>query len=403
MAGRSVTFSGGASTFNALSARADDQIAVKVDVTTDTGGLALDGDADNAADTNDNLVFTGGRSLTSAGGISLDATTGGISGAGTLTLNANNGVTFSAAFTGTGATIVNGNTDGDGAGAVTATTINLGANALTMSGVSVNTGTSLMAGAVTLNGAVAGSGLTVASLTLTGASAVMINTTVNGKTGEDAAAETDMPDALTHLVNGCIKSGCAASPLNNIDAIVNVSDPDVSSDPVASDSSGGADSFGEASADSSAGAGGDTGGDTGSGGGSSSDSSSARGDGGAASGGWAGASFNAAAGDAVLTDSAATLRAFFESLTEEGANNLDLLEAADDLRNPEIASLVSALGEILGEYAFISASVPTNAFNDKAQTLLPGLLTFEPAAGDGIAIRSGRREYRPPSLGRFQF
>ena len=90
-------------------------------------------------------------------------------------------------------------------------------------------------------------------------------------------------------------------------------------------------------------------------------------------------------------------------LGDEGIDNLDLLEAADNLGNPEIASLVAALGEILGEYAFIVASIPTNAFNDKAQTILPGLLSFEPVASDGAASPSGRRKYQPPSLGRFQF
>ena len=54
-AGGSIAFATAASTFNALDAQADDRISVNVNVTTDTGNLALDGDADNAADTNDDI------------------------------------------------------------------------------------------------------------------------------------------------------------------------------------------------------------------------------------------------------------------------------------------------------------------------------------------------------------
>ena len=105
----------------------------------------------------------------------------------------------------------------------------------------------------------------------------------------------------------------------------------------------------------------------------------------------------------VLSESAATFQAFFEMLQEESADTLDLLEASEDLGNPELSSLVAALGEILGEYALIAAQIPTNAFEDKAQIIIPGLLTFEPTTGDGTSTPSGVRRYQPPSFGRFQF
>jgi len=41
-----ITFATAASTFNALTANADDGIAVDVTLTTDVGGLALEGDAE---------------------------------------------------------------------------------------------------------------------------------------------------------------------------------------------------------------------------------------------------------------------------------------------------------------------------------------------------------------------
>ena len=90
-------------------------------------------------------------------------------------------------------------------------------------------------------------------------------------------------------------------------------------------------------------------------------------------------------------------------LKNEGAKTLELLEASENLQNPELASLVQALGEILGEYEFVSTVIPANAFDDKAQTLLPGLLTFEPAAAGGDPKSNGTRDYQPPSFGRFQF
>lgn len=401
-AGRSITFQTAASTFNVLTAKADDGIALNADVTTDTGNLTLDGDADNAADTNDKVSLSAGRTLTSAGVISIDSTTGGISGAGALTLNGNNGVTLSAAFTGAGNTVISGDADANGVGDASATTLNLGANDLTMSGNNVHTGTSLTAGAVTLNGAITGSGLTVTSLTLTGSSAALSNTTVGGKSGGDAAAATTMPDAPTHLVNGCQKAGCESSAIGNIDAIIVNPDPGGgASDPGTGGSSDGG-AGGSTSGDTTGDTGGTTG-DTGGGGATSETSSSGGSEGAGTSGDWAETSFNPAAGDTLLTESPATVRMFFETLTAEGADNLELLAAADDLDNPEIASLVSALGEILGEYALVAASVPTNAFNDKAQTILPGLVNFEPVAADGTGKPSGQHSYQPPSLGRFQF
>lgn len=416
------TFQNTASTFNALVVNADDQIAVNADITTDTGNLTLDGDADNAADTNDTLTLSASRTLTSAGSLTLDATTGGITGAGAVTLNANNGVTLSAAYTGSGTTIVNADVDGNTSGNVTASTINVGANSLSATGVNVNTGTSLTAGATTLNGAVTGSGLTVTSLTLTGASAALTSTTVGGETGSAAAVATTMPDATTHLVNGCQKAGCAPPSTDDIDAVLvdpgtgsgtggatdtgssgGGSDAADSGSSEAADGGTGGDSGVDTGGDTVADTGGDTASESGGSGSTTETASSENGDSTGTSGSWAESSFNAAAGDTVLTESAATFSVFFEMLQDEGADSLDLLEASENLGNSEVSSLVAALGEILGEYAFVAASIPTNAFDDKAQTILPGLLSFEPVT-EGVSTGSSKsREYRPPSFGQFQF
>ena len=67
----SVIFATTASTFNALTANADDGIAINVALTTDVGAMTLEGDADNAADTNDDITIATGLTLTSAGSITL--------------------------------------------------------------------------------------------------------------------------------------------------------------------------------------------------------------------------------------------------------------------------------------------------------------------------------------------
>ena len=119
VSGGSVAFNTAASTFDTLVVNADDRISVNVAVTTDTGGLTLDGDADNAAGTNDDVVIAAGVTHTSALNITLSATTGGITGIGAVTLNAVAGVTIVDAMTTGGATIINADSNDDGSGTFT--------------------------------------------------------------------------------------------------------------------------------------------------------------------------------------------------------------------------------------------------------------------------------------------
>ena len=53
-----VTFSGDASTFHALSAKADDGIHVEADVTSTGGSIYFDGNADDTVDSDDVVTFT---------------------------------------------------------------------------------------------------------------------------------------------------------------------------------------------------------------------------------------------------------------------------------------------------------------------------------------------------------
>ncbi len=88
----SISFSGNPSTFNSLSARADNGIDVKRNLTTVIGDLFLDGNNDNAVDGNDGITFSAGVTLASAGSLTLGQATGGLIGQGSLTLLADNSV-----------------------------------------------------------------------------------------------------------------------------------------------------------------------------------------------------------------------------------------------------------------------------------------------------------------------
>ena len=114
----SVTFATAASTFNALTANADDGIVINVALTTDVGAMTLEGDADNGLDTNDDITIATGLTLTSADSITLDATTDGIAPADTVTLNADNGVTINNSFTtvASGAVTIDADADANGTG-----------------------------------------------------------------------------------------------------------------------------------------------------------------------------------------------------------------------------------------------------------------------------------------------
>jgi hypothetical protein len=81
-----VVFDTTASTFYALAAQADNGVVIKMDVTTDTGSMYLDGDSENSsADDGVNTVgLTDGIMLTSKIRLTLEATTGSIVPAGEL-------------------------------------------------------------------------------------------------------------------------------------------------------------------------------------------------------------------------------------------------------------------------------------------------------------------------------
>ncbi|MEO1529362.1 MAG: hypothetical protein AAFX06_28410, partial [Planctomycetota bacterium] len=130
-----VSFVTQASTFAALNVQADDGVDIDVDVSTSQGDLSIDGDADGATDTRDDIDIAGGISLTSSGSIHLSASTSGITSDADLALVANDGVSIGDDLSAGGVLNVNADNDaGDGLGTFSIAT---GA-VVTSAGMSIN-------------------------------------------------------------------------------------------------------------------------------------------------------------------------------------------------------------------------------------------------------------------------
>jgi hypothetical protein len=114
---------GTASTFQAIAVQADDGIDIEQDLTTLSGVLLLNGDADEADDgtSRDHVLFSSGITLTSAQDIDLYARSGGITLSGPLTLNAKRYINIHDPFTGPFGeheVNINGDSDADYVGGV---------------------------------------------------------------------------------------------------------------------------------------------------------------------------------------------------------------------------------------------------------------------------------------------
>ena len=97
-----VNVSGTASVFNSgLELKAADRIHIdSVDLTSTNGSISFTADANAGGDSNNNVLFTGSRTITAGGAITLNAS-GGISGTADLTLRSNNGLTINNNLTNT--------------------------------------------------------------------------------------------------------------------------------------------------------------------------------------------------------------------------------------------------------------------------------------------------------------
>jgi hypothetical protein len=115
-----VTFTSGASTFYGVAAQADNGITVDVDISATTGILYLDADYDDSgtADAANTITLTNSTTLTAETILTLEATTGSIVPAGTLTLLAGSGIVLldSMVSTANGASALVMNSDFESAG-----------------------------------------------------------------------------------------------------------------------------------------------------------------------------------------------------------------------------------------------------------------------------------------------
>ena len=123
-AGGTVGFSADASSFDALTVNADQGIDIGGNLFTDTGNMVLDGDANNSDNDGDDAIdIAAGVTLSSAGSLTLSAASGGILGAGALTLNADDGISVDDNLSTGGTTTIDADSGDNGAGSFT-----LGAN-----------------------------------------------------------------------------------------------------------------------------------------------------------------------------------------------------------------------------------------------------------------------------------
>jgi len=221
-----IIFDTTASTFNALTANADDGIDVDVAVTTDTGAMTFNGDFDNAADTFDNIDLAAVL-LTSAGAMSLTAATGGILLSGinssnttldangdalltlgaltdtnnpNLTVNSEGGITLSTVTLGTGTHTFTVDNDNDGTGTLTLDGI-VQAGALTLSGGGTGTNDT-----IDINADVtAASTLTIQNAAVVDLAAGVDLTTSNGAlTASSNVGSINLSgaDATTNIIDG---------------------------------------------------------------------------------------------------------------------------------------------------------------------------------------------------------
>ncbi len=147
---------------------AADRIDVNANITAG-GALVLDGDSNNAANVNDDILIANGVTLTAnGGGITLDAASAAsdnILAEGALTLNATNGITINHDLIGTtsgGAININADTDGNGGlfSLAASQTINAQNNALSITSDTITlTGTLQGTGALTLQQSATGTSI----------------------------------------------------------------------------------------------------------------------------------------------------------------------------------------------------------------------------------------------------
>jgi hypothetical protein len=179
-AGQLISIDTTASVFeNSVTFNGNANVNVNVDLTSDSGSLIFEGDSDNI--TSGAVNISAGVTITATlGSITLDATTGGLSAGGAITLNAANGITINDGVTssGTGNVTIDADTDDNGTGDFTLASgaainfstnnnfLSVTANDLDIQGT-INTGTATTTLLVS-NGGTIGLGDTAGTMTISG-------------------------------------------------------------------------------------------------------------------------------------------------------------------------------------------------------------------------------------------
>ncbi len=235
-----ITFSGGASTFRALSAIAADGITVASNLTTTTGNMVLEANSDNDSDTMDNLAITDGRVIASAGTLTLDATAGGIDAAGAVTLRAVSDIVVNDNLSADGPIVITADSDGSGQGVLNVPSgvtvlssgnpITINASNLLLNG-NINAGAGSVAidrsnaGTITLGIGTDGmviSGAELARITATGLTIGGGNTAalvVNGITASNSNSIVGVTSLRATADQGAVVFNGSASTFNALDVL----------------------------------------------------------------------------------------------------------------------------------------------------------------------------------------
>ena len=218
--GGAVTFDTNPSDFDTLTVIANNGITVNQNLTTLSGDLSLNGDANNTPNGSDGIQFADGVLVTAAGGLTLETVTGDITAAGALGLVANKGVTIKDNLLGplTGGTLViSADNDADGSGTVSiaaGATINEFAGAILIDADDLDLQGSLSAASILISeshGGGIGLGVTASGLTIAGNMLQHIATTdltltTSGSIIVDgiATADSDPVNNVTLVAGGSV-------------------------------------------------------------------------------------------------------------------------------------------------------------------------------------------------------
>ena len=382
------------------------------DITSTSGRIRISAGqvtlAEDVTSVSGEIVIAGGSSgVQMDSGAEIDAGSGAVDISGTLTLAAGS---FNILSDGGGIALdsVIGDAAGStlhldaGAGAITAHGFDLGnAGELTAIGGTIATGTLLRANEVVLTGQASGTGLVVASLTVSGPGADLQGT-VAGQGGAAAARATVMPDTANHLVNGCRVSGCTTEsalesgvPASALDPTRLVPSPADSVPPPSlpapsvdrgDGSPNGAPEAGSADV--------------------VPENEVAVIESGSPSGGPRTGS-NAAIDPALMPGFDTGLADLSRLLQNGDMDHGELRRIADELDDPAIGDLARELLTLLdGGGAAADGGVPQDAFGGTAAVVVPGLVTYRPAAsgeGTGVAVAGVAGVFQPPGFALFQF